>query len=136
MRQSPPISARTQKRRTAARAVRVLLATITIVAVSAGFVFYVTSPDRVKRLGAAAAPRRSPRATAVSPPAQASGPQIPLYSEDWLDDSGFGYARQNSLPVTDPQSLEQVRLSREGREQRGIAKKLGEMQTGAPREKE
>src|SRR3954467_2743588 len=59
MRQSPPISARTQRRRAAARAVRVLL-----------------------------------------------------------------YARQNSLPVTDPRSLEQVRAYWDGRERRGVARNL------------
>jgi FG-GAP-like repeat/ASPIC and UnbV len=48
-------------------------------------------------------------------------PRVPLYSEDWTEDSGQGLAARYSLPITDPQSLLQVRTSDEGRSQRGIA---------------
>src|SRR4051812_31018178 len=117
-------------RRLVGRVFRLLLATAAVVGVSVGLVLYLTSPDRGKRVGAVVTPRRalnaSPTVTST-PPAQAGGPQIPLYSDDWLDDSGYGYARQNSLPVTDPRSLEQVRAYLEGRAQRGIARNLEKM---------
>jgi hypothetical protein len=74
-------------------------------------------------------PRRFAPANRVLQPVHgpAARPRIPLYSEDWLDDSGYGFAMQFSRPVEDPKSLEQVRTSLEGRGHRGIVQKEQEL---------
>ena len=46
---------------------------------------------------------------------------VPLYSDVWFDDSGIFLATAFEVPVTDPTSLEQVGLARQGRGARGIA---------------
>jgi hypothetical protein len=54
-------------------------------------------------------------------------PRVPLYTDDWTDDSGQGLAQRFSRSITDPQSLEQVRTADEGRGQRGIAQLKSEL---------
>ncbi|MFO0952276.1 MAG: FG-GAP-like repeat-containing protein [Isosphaeraceae bacterium] len=76
---------------------------------------------------AAALSRRTVRGPDAGPP-RAAGPQevvpgqrtIPLFSDDWFDDSGFSFTAAFSAPVTDPYALGQVRSGLEGRSLRGI----------------
>jgi hypothetical protein len=76
----------------------------------------------MKRPAAIAPQRASPRTDTVttkSPAARAAQMHFPHYSEDWTEDSGQGLALRSSRPITDPQSLEQVRTSNDGRGERG-----------------
>jgi FG-GAP-like repeat/ASPIC and UnbV len=100
------------------RAIRFLLAAVGIVVASVSVVLWLIDTSPVARSGAIAA--RSSRA-------RAAGPHVPLYSEDWTEDSGQGLATRYSQPITDPHSLEQVRTADEGRSQRGIASLLKEL---------
>src|SRR5689334_5554897 len=45
----------------------------------------------------------------VPPPAVApiSDPSVPLFSDDWFDDSGYSLVRSFEGPIDDPTSLEQ-----------------------------
>jgi ASPIC and UnbV/FG-GAP-like repeat len=104
-------------------AIRFLLIMAGIVGASVCVVWFLTDPGQMKRLAAVAPQRISPRTgevTSRSPAAPVPQARIPLYSEDWTEDSGQGLALRSSRPITDPQSLEQVRTSDEGRGQRGI----------------
>jgi hypothetical protein len=65
----------------------------------------------------------------VARPSNSREPHVPLYSEDWTDDSGQGLATRFSRPITDPESLEQVRTADEGRGQRGIKQLRAELAT-------
>ena len=118
--------------RRVARILRHMLISLGIVGVSVGVVLYVTSPVPGRRPRSSETPHRSSGSGDDSlqrHQARTAGPQIPLYSEDWLDDSGYGFSMQYSRPVSDPQSLEQVRTSLEGRGQRGILKIDEELKT-------
>jgi FG-GAP-like repeat/ASPIC and UnbV len=82
-----------------------------------------TEPVRVARPGAIAPRRTTPAPDEVktrSAAAPAAQMHVALYSEDWTDDSGQGLTLRGSRPITDPQSLEQIRTSDEGRGKRGI----------------
>ena len=70
---------------------------------------------------------KSGRGRARSPKARPAGANVPLYSEDWTEDSGQGLAAHYSQPITDPRSLEQVRTADEQRSERGIASVLSEL---------
>ena len=105
----------TTVRRPVAGAVRFLLVVVGIVGASVGVAVWSTDPDRSAGPGAVA-PRRAARGVGeVKARSSTAQPQIPRYSEDWTDDSGVGLAARFSRPITDPQSLEQVRTSDEGR---------------------
>ncbi len=115
------------------RAIRFLLAAVGIVAASVSAVFWLIDSSRMERPGASTARRTSSKAAEVaprSPKARPAGANVPLYSEDWTEDSGQGLAARYSQPITDPQSLEQVRTADEGRSQRGIASLLSELKCG------
>ena len=107
------------------RGIRFLAFAVAIAGLSVGFVWWVTEPDARARIGSAS--RRgtvsrdpTPKTAKLTP--KSTEPHIPLYSEDWTDDSGLGIAMRYSRPITDPQSLEQVRTSDQGRGERGIAR--------------
>jgi hypothetical protein len=87
-------------------------------------VYWLIGSSGLERPGANSARRTSSRAVEVAARtsrARPASPRVPLYSEDWTEDSGQGLASRYAQPITDPQSLEQVRTSDEGRSQRGIA---------------
>src|SRR5262249_22489739 len=113
----------TTLRRSVTSVVRFFLLVVAILGASVGVVLWSTEPVQVARSGAIA-PRRASPATgeATTRPASVPAAQltIPLYSEDWTEDSGQGLAARYSLPITDPKSLEQIRTSDAGRGQRGI----------------
>jgi hypothetical protein len=112
------------------RAIRFLVALVGIVVASVSVVWWLIDSSRLERSGAITARRASAPAAEVvarSSRARAAGPHVPLFSEDWTEDSGQGLAARYSLPIADPHSLEQVRTSDEGRSQRGIAHLLGEL---------
>jgi hypothetical protein len=84
----------------------------------------------MKRPAAIAPQRASPRTDTVttkSPAARAAQIHIAHCSADWTEDSGQGLALRSSRPITDPQSLEQVRTSNEGRGERGIERMRQEL---------
>lgn len=63
---------------------------------------------------------------------------IPLFSEDWFDDSGFSMVALFMAPPTDPSSLEEVRAGLSGAPARGI-KQLEQQMPGlieTPRDRE
>ena len=101
-----------------------LLAVIGIVVASMSVVYWLIGSSGLERPGANSARRTSSRAVEVAARtsrARPASPRVPLYSEDWTEDSGQGLALRYSQPITDAQSLEQIRTSDEGRSQRGIA---------------
>jgi FG-GAP-like repeat/ASPIC and UnbV len=123
-------AARSTSRSLVAGAIRFLLLGAGIVGAAVGVVWWLTESPRVARSGAIAHRVASPGADPVrarSPVAPAPEPKIPLYSEDWTEDSGQGLAIRFSRPIADPQSLEEVRTSDEGRGQRGIAQLRDEL---------
>ncbi len=93
----------------------------------------LTSPRRLMAL----MPRLLGRSAAPSPAAKSGAPArpVPLFSDDWFDDSGFSFTTAFNGPVTDTNSLEQLRASLEGRSQRGIAQlrsTLDQLPAGQP----
>jgi hypothetical protein len=46
---------------------------------------------------------------------------IPLFSEDWVDDSGYGVAKAFALPIKDVTSLDEIRSANVARYERGLA---------------
>ena len=120
----------TNSRRSVKRAIRLLLVTAGIAGASAGSVWYLSAPSGPAR-SRVVVPRpsvlRAHKAGLETDPARSARPQIPLFSEDWTDDSGQGLALRFSRPITDPRSLEQVRTSDEGRGQRGIDRTRAEL---------
>jgi len=104
---------------------RFLSFAVGIAGLSVGLVWWVTDRSGEGRAGWAprgGTPSRYPRPQ--KRPRTPTSPEhpVPLYSEDWTDDSGQGLVVKFSQPITDPQSLEQVRKADEGRGQRGIAR--------------
>src|SRR5438046_2702657 len=65
--------------------------------------------------------RALPPAPAGGAPAVPPSPPVPLYSDDWFDDSGYSFATAFTGPIDDPRSLAQLRAALEGRGHRGIA---------------
>jgi hypothetical protein len=105
-------------RRVAGKVVRFLVVVAIIGGVSVGAVLWLTEPERGKARGATGRGRPSP----ASRPAPVAEPAIPLYSDDWTDDSGYWLAVQNTREIKDPTSLAEIRSSSEGRAHRGIAR--------------
>ena len=72
-----------------------------------------------------------------SSPAQGPPPEpVPLFSDDWFDDSGYSFIVPFAGPLDDPTSLKQMAASIQGRGQRGIAffnSKLQELNPDDPR---
>jgi hypothetical protein len=105
--------------------IRFLASAVAIAGLSVGFVWWVTEPNAGARIGSASRRdtiARDPSPKNARPALKSTEPHIPLYSEDWTDDSGLGIAMQYSRPITDPQSLEQVRTADEKRGERAIAR--------------
>ena len=114
------------------RAIRFLAFAVAITGLSVGFVWWVTEPEAGVRIGSASrrgTVSRDPSPKTGSRTPKSTEPHIPLYSEDWTDDSGLGIAMRYSRPITDPQSLEQVRTSDQGRGERGIARLSEELKS-------
>src|SRR4051794_6728084 len=107
-------------------ALRVTLTGFGIVAAAVLAVFVLTRSDRSRALDRALFEGLVQRTFAARSPVNepaSNGPravQVPLFSNDWYDDSGFSYVTVFSSPVTDPTSLGQLRLALEGRARRGI----------------
>ena len=87
---------------------------LALLGISGGLVYWLTLPAGRK------VSRKS--GSNVSRPAQAPEFFVPLYSDDWLDDSGYGIAVQDTLPVTDPNSLAEIQTSARGRTDRAITR--------------
>jgi hypothetical protein len=91
---------------------------------SVGVALWLSEPARAVRPKPGASRRPAPpgeRKVAARPAdAPAAEPRIPLFTEDWTDDSGVGLSARFARPITDPKSLEQVRTADEGRAQHGI----------------
>src|SRR5271165_1945350 len=98
-----------------------------ILGIALGAVFWLTAPEAAHR------PRELALATPVrgSAPRQAAPPAAPsvtapevglrLFGEDWIDDSGYEFARLFVLPIKDFDSLKEIRTANEARFDRGFA---------------
>jgi hypothetical protein len=115
-------------RRLAAKPIWSLLVGAGLVVTAVGATMWLTQPGWGGWRSSAAV-RTAPRASgaALASPGSAPAPQVPLYSEDWVNDSGNAYAAQFNLLVEDARSLEEIRRSLDGRGERGIARKLEEL---------
>jgi len=56
----------------------------------------------------------------------------PLYSDDWFDDSGFSFVAAFSAPVSDPNSLDELRDALGNRSGRGLAQMQAALDRIAP----
>jgi hypothetical protein len=100
-----------------------------IVGISLGAVFWLTAPDssdRAHRFALASqtvgARARSALPTrSKSAPAPAPAPQIPLFGEDWVDDSGYDFARTFAVENKGVNSLDEIRAVSRVRYERGFA---------------
>jgi len=99
---------------------RVGLAVLAVATVAVPGLWLLTDPDLGKSISAWRAVRNSGRWAGPSA-ASLSEPETPLYSESFIDDSGYGSAIRYSAPIEDRRSLAQCYASAAGRAQRGIA---------------
>jgi len=99
---------------------RVGLAVLVIAAIAVPGVWLLTDPDLGKSISAWRAAGTSGRRTERSTTSR-SEPETPLYSESFIDDSGYSSALRYSAPIGDRSSLAQCYASAAGRAQRGIA---------------
>ena len=112
-------------RRLAKTALKVSAVILMMIVAAVASVVALTDPDPKtlpRRIGRGLA-RWAERSTA---PASASGrpaaeEKVPLFTDEWIDDSGYLFAVQFSSPVSDPTSLASLRASIEGRGKRGVA---------------
>jgi hypothetical protein len=120
-------------RRLAAKALRFLAVVAGIVGVSLGAVLWLTTPNAGHRSRASASPAAA-RAGAITPaptsPAAKPEVNVPLFGEDWIDDSGYEFARTFALPVKDVNSLDEIRTANEARFTRGFADVAGQLAAG------
>ncbi len=100
---------------------RIGLTGLIITAIVAGGVWFLTDPNLgksrssfLRRLATATVGRVTP----VSHPR--SDPGVPLFSDNYIDDSGYDLAFRYSLPISDRSSLPQSYESAEGRSRRGL----------------
>jgi hypothetical protein len=101
---------------------RIGLAGLVIAAIAVAAAWVLTNPDRGKS-------SRASRSTAASDrsggPGTGTGtrsdPRVPVFSDNYLDDSGYDLAFRYSSPNADPGSLMQCYASAAGRSSRGIA---------------
>ena len=106
--------------RTSLRILRVGLAGLVIAATAGSAIWVLTDPDRGKSVGAFRA--GSAGARRVEPGSRSrSDPRVPLFSDNFIDDSGNSSALRYSAPIADRRSLLQCYASAEGRARRGIA---------------
>jgi hypothetical protein len=102
---------------------RVVLASLIVAAVAVGSVWVLTDPNWGRSASASRA-ARAPARRAEPVPRTRSNPQIPRFSENYIDDSGYDLAFRYSAPIADRSSLLQCYASAVGRSQRGIAEVL------------
>ncbi len=98
-----------------------ILAGLVLVSLVLGSIVVVTDPKPATLPGRAVQWITTPRPTAaviVDPPM--TEPDVPPFSDVDFDDSGYGPAFAFSGPITDPNSLTQMRDSVLGRNRRGI----------------
>ena len=82
------------------------------------------------RLGRQAKPQNQDgvsRRSDVSTPKKAPEFFVARFSDDWIDDSGYSIAIQDTLPITDPESLTELRTSTLGRNDRATQRVRGEL---------
>ena len=96
---------------------------VCVVGVAGGAVFWLTDPGRssharTHRAVALTGVRTAP--TAPPPPATPE-PGVPLFSENWIDDSGYEVAHTFAPPPRDPASLDELREDGTLRFRRGLA---------------
>ena len=132
-------TARSTSRRLVTGAIRSLILVVGIVGASVAAVLWLTESTRVARPGAVSRRGASPGAGSVrarSPVAPVPEPKIPLYTEDWTDDSGQGLALRFSRPIADPQSLERgpdVRRGARPARDRSTAGRAGRGRSSGPK---
>ena len=102
------------------RGLRVGLTGFVLVIIAVAGSWFLTDPDVGKRISTFQAATRSPRRP---PPTSVprSDPSLPLFSENFIDDSGNTTVARYSLPIEDRRSLTQCYKSAEGRARRGIS---------------
>src|SRR4051794_37203757 len=108
-------------RRRGTMVLRFGLTVVGMVATAVAAVAVLTGVDPRAWLGPGQ-PGASPAAAAGATPAAAAAPvAVPLYSDDWMDDSGFSFATAFAGTIDDPRSLAQLGAALEGRGRRGVA---------------
>ena len=95
--------------------VRFVFVVVSSVAAAFGGVLWLLGPE-----GAGAAGRR-PAAPAASGPQPPYPPRLPLFSEGFFEDSGYGIAYYWTAPIKDRASLDECLEACRGRSGRGIA---------------
>jgi hypothetical protein len=138
-----PNTQRSKPRRAVTKALRFVASIVGVAGVAVGATFWLASPDQARRSHASVAVARVREAPASGPTSPATGvptSAIPLFSEDWFDDSGYDYARTFARLVTDTSSLAEIRSANEARYSRGLAevdRQLGQFnrRTAAGRER-
>jgi FG-GAP-like repeat/ASPIC and UnbV len=114
-------------RRALAKVLRFLLVLGMIVGTSVGAVFWLTAPVSARRPRStlSAMPARTASAPTIAEPvansARVPESNIALFSEGWIDDSGYDFVRTFALPIKDPNSLEEIRTANASRFERGLA---------------
>jgi hypothetical protein len=84
-------------------------------------VWFLTDPNLGKSSPASPAARPTATARRAEPVSRTrSDPRVPLFSNNYIDDSGFDLAFRYSLPIEDRGSLPQCYESAEGRSRRGL----------------
>ena len=106
---------------------RIGLTGLVIAGIVAASVWFLTDPNLGK--SSPASPAARPTATArraepVSARYPISDPRVPLFSNNYIEDSGYDLAFRYSLPIADRGSLPQCYESAEGRSRRGLAEVL------------
>src|SRR5262245_46102983 len=106
-------------RRPAAMVLRFGLTVAAIMVAVGAVVTVLTNPDPQAlstRLQARPVASSGQPAPAATPPQAA----VPLYSDDWFDDSGYSFATAFTGNIADTRSLEQLRAACERRGYRGV----------------
>src|SRR5262249_32117962 len=114
---------------------RAVLAGLVIAAVAVGAVWVLTDPNWGKSSTASRA-ARAPARRAEPAPRTRSDPRVPLFSENYIDDSGYDLAFRSSVPIADRSSLPRCYASATGRSERGIAdvqSRLDQLEKARPR---
>jgi hypothetical protein len=96
------------------------LAGLTIAALAGAVVWVLTGPDLGKSAGTSRSAAGSSRRKEANLGSR-SDPRVPVFSDQYIDDSGYDLAFRYSAPVADRSSLSQCYESAAARASRGIA---------------
>src|SRR5262245_16426570 len=120
----PAKSAGIAARRPLHRVLRVGLAGLVVAAIAGAAVWVLTDPN-LDKPASASRPARAVGTVSGQAPGAASGsgirsdPRVPLYSANFIDDSGNSSAFRYSAPIADRRLLPQCYASAVGRVRRG-----------------